>query len=319
MVRNDIKTILSPQFEMLLRRYLDDCTMRRLSPHTIVWYKDRIGYFLRFCQEKAGVTKIEDVTADTVRDHINNMNEQGYAAKSVRHSVVALRTFLKWCVDEDYIRHSPGDRIKTPKMPKRLIKTFTDEQVAVLLEGCDRKTYVGLRNYTMLMTFLDTGVRVSELINIKLNDVDWTQRLLNVLGKGDKERLVPFGVTLRAALHDYIQRRGEHEGEEHLFLTQFATRLDRNVVNAILRRHARKVGVSGVRMSAHTFRHHFGKTWIMNGGDPFSLQAILGHTSQYMVSQYVNLVVSDVQEQHTKFSPIDNLKTRPHEKKVVLK
>lgn len=318
-VHNEIRTKLTPQFEMILRRYLDDCTMRRLSPHTVGWYRDRVGYCLRFCQEEAGVKKIEDVTPDHLRDFINSMNQQGYAAKTVRHTVLGIRTFMKWCVDEDYIQHSPADRIKTPKVPRRLVQTFTDEQVGKLLEGCDRKTYIGLRNYAMLMVFLDTGVRVSEMIGIKLSDIDWSRRLIRVFGKGAKERLVPFGITLRAALEDYLHRRGDHENEEHLFLTHFAMPMDRSVVNAILRRHAKRVGVSGVRMSAHTFRHHFGKTWIMNGGDPFSLQAILGHTTQFMVSQYVNLALGDVQEQHAKFSPLDNLKTKPREKKIVLK
>ena len=188
-----------------------------------------------------------------------------------------------------------------------------------MLRQCNRKTFIGLRDYTILLTLIDTGLRVSELCGLGVCDIDWSSGFMRVLGKGSKERLVPFGTTLRRALHEYIGRKGQFGGDHYLFVNQFAQRLDRRVVRLILLKLGEKAGVKGVRISPHTCRHTFAKNWILNGGDPFSLQRILGHTTQQMVSHYVNLAANDIRVQHSKFSPADRLAKPTIGRRIVLR
>lgn len=141
------------------------------------------------------------------------------------------------------------------------------------------------------------------------------------MGKGTKERMVPFGASIKQALKEYLKRRGDIENNNRLFLTHFAEPVNRHTLVRTLRKLGKKAGVKNVRVSPHTFRHTFAKNWILAGGDSFSLQKILGHTTQEMVSQYVNLATNDLRTQHSKFSPVDRLIVEPRnqKKRVILK
>ena len=315
------KATLPPHDEMesALQQYLGFCRCRNLSPDTLVYYRLRLRRFFAFCRERAGISRCDEVTRATVREFICAEMQNGYAIKTINHNLIALKTFYSFLLGEGMAGASPAADVKLLKGERKIIQTFSQEQVDRLLAECNHKTFIGLRDYTVMLTLLDTGLRVSELCGLRLEDIDWAGGFLKVMGKGSKERMVPFGNLLTSTLRDYIRRRGEIDGETHVFLSQFAGPLDRAVVRQIIHKLGIRAGLSGVRVSPHTFRHTFARNWIMNGGDPFSLQRILGHTTQYMVSQYVNLALGDLRVQHTKFSPVDNMRAKARGRKVVLR
>jgi integrase/recombinase XerD len=221
-----------------------------------------------------------------------------------------LRAFFYWLESEEYLEKSPMRKVKMPKVPTVVIKTFSEEQLNRLLSVIDRKTAIGYRDYCIVLTLLDTGIRLSELTGLTLPNLSMERGEFKVMGKGAKERWVPFGATLQRVLWKYIHKwrpDPAHPDIQNVFLTVNGTALSGGSVTKLLAVYGRKAGLRGVRCSPHTFRHTFAKTYLMNGGDLFSLQKILGHTSLEMVRIYVNLVDEDVKNQHRKYSPLDRL------------
>ena len=157
-----------------------------------------------------------------------------------------------------------------------------------------------------MLTFLETGIRLRELCDLEVADVDFTDRVLKVLGKNGSYRYVPFQAKFAKTMRQYLKVRGESDSNA-LFITQDDTKLQRRTVQQFLRKYGKQANITDVRVSPHTFRHTFAKIYIQNGGDPFSLQTILGHSTMDMVRKYVNMFGKELDEAHRKFSPLNNL------------
>lgn len=299
--------------------FIDSCRFRNLSPNTIIFYRDRLKVFRGFCERASGSRDISAISTGVIRDFIVWLMEQGVSAKTINHNLQALRTFFNFLVDEGFLAHSPAERVRPQKVGKRMVRTLSREQISLILDTCDRSRFIGLRNYTIILILFDTGLRVSELASLLLSDIDWHSNLLRVVGKGDKERHVPLGATVRKALREYLMRRATVEQEEHLFLNQFGQPMNRHSIRKEVVKVAASAGIGGVRVTPHIFRHSFAKEWIISGGDPFSLQMILGHTTQQMVSRYVTLAKEDLKFQHRKHSPVDGMNLRVEKRRVLLR
>ena len=202
-------------------------------------------------------------------------------------------------------------RIPVPKANSKIISTFTQEQISMLAGLCLVSNGEGQRNLAILLLLLDTGIRVSELVNIDLNDVNIPEGCVKIrVAKGGKERLVPIGSLVQKSLWKYIhQYRPKPLTQQitRLFLSERGLPLAKNGVQQMLRRYGHRAGLTNVRCSPHTFRHTFAQNYLLNGGDIFSLQKILGHSSLASVRLYLNLFAIDVKKQHLRFSPVDNL------------
>lgn len=157
-----------------------------------------------------------------------------------------------------------------------------------------------------MLLLLDTGLRISEAMNIRLKDIDRANSSVTVMGKGSKERTVHFGQTVRRALSQYLERRGDLE-TDYLFVTEYGDPMQQRMAQQQITRYGALAKIQGVRISPHTFRHTFAKNWIVNGGDVFSLQKMLGHTTMEMVRRYVNLANEDVGRAHRTYSPADRM------------
>jgi integrase/recombinase XerD len=225
----------------------------------------------------------------------------------------ALRAFWSWALAEGYIHKNPFSLLKIPKAPKRLIPAFSAKQLAGLIEAIDLSNSQGYRDYAIVLLLSDTGIRVSELTGLKLDDVNLERRTLKVWGKGAKERIVPFGVRAQKALLRYVNFHRPEPATpltREFFLTDCGEPLKARRVQAIIKHYGEKAGIKGIRCSPHTLRHTAAVMWIRNGGDVFSLQQILGHSSLEMVRVYVNLAQSDVEAAHRRYSPADNLELK---------
>ena len=276
---------------------------RNLSPHTLAYYSTRLQAFTRYLQKRGLYLTPGDITPSVLRDFLADERER-VSAVTAEDSYITLRAFFRYLVNEEVLTDSPMERVEKVRVPRKLVETFTAEQIEAMLATC-AKSFQGARLRALLLTLLDTGLRVSELCGLTLDDVAWDAQTLRVMGKGMREREVPFGQAARQALVTYVSRRGNHQGQTALFLTCYGDRLDRYRVQKLVRACGAKAGITGVRCSPHTFRHTCAVMFLRNGGDAFSLQKLLGHSSLDMTRRYAELAQADVVAKHRAASPGD--------------
>ena len=222
----------------------------------------------------------------------------------------SLRIFFSWLVSEGVIETNPFNRVKIPRPPRKVIPTFSDSQIQQLLNVIDTVTPGGYRDYAIILTLLDTAMRVSELCTLKLDNLWLEDGMVKVWGKGNKERLIPIGKQVQRLLWRYINRyRPEpaRANTDFLFLTVDGRPLTKDRVEKMMTYYGKKAGISGIRCSPHTLRHTAAVRFLRNGGDVFSLQRMLGHASLEMTRRYCELADIDVKRAHMTASPVDNL------------
>jgi site-specific recombinase XerD len=208
--------------------------------------------------------------------------QRGLSGHTINTYMRSIRVFWSWLVEEEIIECNPFSKLKIPKPPKKIIATFSPHQIESLLSVMSGSAE-GYRGVVIVLTLLDTGLRVNELINLKMGNVWLDEGLIKVLGKGNKERLVPIGKQIRKLLWRYItQYRPEpaRPNLDNLFLTQDGRPLTKNRVDSMMKHYGRMAGLTGVRCSPHTLRHTFAINFLRNDGDIFSLQKILGHSRE---------------------------------------
>lgn len=248
------------------------------------------------------------------REHpFTRPQQKGLTRHTINCYLRAIRAFWSWLISEEIIEINPFDRLRIPRPPNKVIVPFSNEQIRNLLAAINASSPSGFRDRTIILTLLDTGLRVTELCNLKLEDTNLNERSLKVCGKGCKERVVPIGATVQRAIAKYVNRYRPdpiYQLQDYLFLTRSGECLTLNRIEKIIKRYGNIGGIDGVRCSPHTFRHTFAISYLRNGGDVFSLQRILGHSTLDMVRTYINLTQSDLQAAHLHFSPVDNLKLK---------
>ena len=311
------------ELENLIQGFKLCCQTEGKSPKTIEWYITFLLRFLAFLELNSYPTGAAQINKEVIRAFILYLQVEAKTPRSkkllspatVQGYVRTLRVFFSWVVKEEYLLVSPAAKIPVPKATHKVINTFTHKQIGKLAQACYRSNGNGYRNLTILLLLLDSGIRVSELVNINLEDVNLVEGWLKIkIGKGGKERIVPVGSVVQKSLWKYInQFRTQPLTQKvtSLFLSDNGLPLTRSGIQQMLRRCGKRAGISGVRCSPHTFRHTFAKSYLVNGGDIFSLQKILGHSSLASVRTYLNLFGTDIKKQHQKYSPADNLVNEP--------
>jgi integrase/recombinase XerD len=311
----------------LLDTYQIQARTEGKSEKTIRIYTTALGIFQRFLDRRGFSTEVTGIGPEEIREFIGYLQntrafmehpftgpqKKGLTGHTVNCYLRAIRAFWSWLIAEEFIEINPFDRVTIPKAPKKVIMPFSEEQVRALLNTIDTKSAIGFRDWTIILTLLDTGMRVSELTDLKMNDVNLAQRCLKVLGKGNKERIVPIGITVQRAIAKYLNKYRSsplYPLSDNLFLSRDGMPLASNGIQSMIEKYANSAGITGVRASPHTFRHTFSISYLRNGGDVFTLQRILGHETLDMVRQYVCLAQYDLQEAHLRCSPVDNLKIR---------
>ncbi len=311
--------------------YLIQLKTEGKSPNTIRIYNTALTVFNQFLHLKHTPDNVSDITAREFREfigHLQNVSAfmqhpftgpqpKKLAGHTVNCYLRALRAFWTWLEVEEYIDVNPFSKIVVPKPPKKVIQPFDDEQIKALLKAIDVKTVAGSRDWAIVLTLLDTGIRVSELTDLRLENINIAQRSMKVTGKGNKERVVPIGISVQKAFLKYLTKfrpKSAHPNFTNIFLNRDGMPLTPNVVQTVIEKYAKKVGIQGVRASPHTFRHTFAVSYLRNGGDMFTLQRILGHESLDMVRNYVNVTQYDVQKAHLLHSPADNIRFHLQEK-----
>ncbi len=221
---------------------------------------------------------------------------------------------------------NPFERVAFPKVGRPLIQTITTEEFERLLLACAPPHETGpyaeraaVRNRAILWLLYDTGIRVSELTNLRLSDFDRKHGVVTVMGKGAKERRVALGQNCLRNLSYYLDKhRPDDEelaewgsaGEDHLFLSETRQPLTKNGMEMLFKRLKARAGITGKRISPHIFRHTFAMNYLIKSNDPFSLQELLGHEDLTTVLNYIHMNDTVLQEQKRKYSPGDHIPTR---------
>lgn len=279
-----------------------------VTGRTLGTYKDVFKKFLGYLYEQ-NLYDISVINTSHIREFLVSLKD-GRKGVTVHKYFRVLRTFFLFMLQEDYIESNPMKTVKAPKKEKKVMRTFTAAEISRLLNAFDRTTYFGMRNYCVMAMFFSTGMRKGELRNLTLADVNVTTDLIRIDGKGQKERLAPISRTLRRALRQYMKMRSEFLGDEScewLFVTPRASRkMTDSCLNMLFGKLKRELGLNGERVSSHTWRHTFAKTYLLNGGDIFSLQEILGHSDIETTKIYLSLNEQEIKVQHAKYNPLDN-------------
>ncbi len=284
---------------------------RHLSSHTLDDYANTYRKFFKFMQIDL---PFRSISAQKVESF---MRVQEVSKKTILNYAIGLSALWTWAVKEDLVKANIMSKVDKPKPEKMAIVPFTRDELKALLNGltsCKQYSAFGrkdlsrslpgsLRNRAIILVLLDTGIRASELTDAVIRDLDLKNSRLRVMGKGDKERVVPFSARTGQALWKYLATRPDDGPADYLFSTKTATGLDRRNLLRMLGRLGDRAGVPDVH--PHRFRHTFAINYLRNGGDAFTLQAILGHSTMKMVRVYLRLAQADLDEAHHRASPVD--------------
>jgi integrase/recombinase XerD len=288
------------------------------SPRTVSWVTDAIRYFSDFL---GGDINLEQVSANDLRRFVlalqqkkafsnhpfTKQQDRGLSPESIASYTRAIKCFFAFLEREEFFPDNPMKKVKAMKTPKTVMPSFSEQEIEQLLAQPNKKSSTGNRDWVVMLTLADSGLRVSELCGMKLDDVDLQNGYLRVMGKGQKERYVPIGIKLSKALLKYKMSYRPDSGCDSFFLTEDGRPLAKRRVQDFVRHYGVKAKIKG-RCSPHVFRAASAILYLRNGGDPFSLQKRLGHASLVMTRRYCNIADSDVREKHLKFGVVDRLK-----------
>jgi integrase/recombinase XerD len=318
--------------ETLIEAYIQDHIGGNHSEKTLEWHRTALGLMHLFLKEELDITHIDDVEADDISAWFAHMRATPGAKGKVRSDRTiqtyarSARAFFHWIVRRGILEHSPFERVVFPKVGRPLIQTITNEEFEKLLLACAPPHETGpfaeraaVRNRTILWLLYDTGIRVSELINLRLHDLDRKKGVVTVMGKGAKERRIALGQNCLRNLSYYLDKHRPNEeelaewgsaGEDHIFLSETRQPLTKNGMEMLFKRLKTRAGIVGKRISPHIFRHTFAMNYLIKSNDPFSLQELLGHEDLTTVLNYIHMNDTVLQEQKRKYNPGDHLPTR---------
>jgi integrase/recombinase XerD len=257
------------------------------DPYTLEWYGDRTRRFVDWCTAQ-GIGSPSDLRSSDLEQFVLHCRRQGFAPNTVHGYAQVLKTLCRLGHRLGYIPEDITMSFELPRVPRTIVPTLSDEQLQGVLAAPDRRTWLGIRDRAILIVLLDTLIRVSELVGLDAKDVDLDESLLRVMGKGRKEREVPFGRTAAHALRRYRGVVEDLRPGDPFFITRYGRRTSRWAIQQMMAHCGRAAGVEGVRCSPHTLRHTGAKRFILAGGDVFTLQKLLGHTTLVMVRRYAD-------------------------------
>ncbi len=280
------------------------------SPHTIKAYRTDLAQFADYI----GPQGWRDIDHVLIRGYLANLYERGLSKTSVARALAALRSLYRWLAQEGEVEQNPAALVATPKLPKKLPRVPTIEEVNTVLDSeMPECSAFGERDQVILELLYGCGIRNSELIGINLDDIRWSNEVVLVRGKGRKERYVPFGDSAKTAVQAYLPARqrvlGETKrtSERALLINLRGARLTTRSVGRIVKQIAVARGLSP-DVHPHTLRHAFGTHMLEEGADLRAIQEMLGHERLSTTQRYTQLTVKHVMEVYDK--------THPHAKKA---
>ncbi|MCY9532999.1 tyrosine-type recombinase/integrase [Paenibacillus alvei] len=312
-----------------VEKFLYTKRVEKRTPKTIQTYRQVLEQFAKWYTD----SEHSIITTDVMREYIYYLSYEkerwddhptsptgvkGLTPRTVNNVTRNLKIFFNHLIRERRIKNSPMDSLGYQVEDKNTFEVFTDDHVIKLLEAPNRRTYTGLRDYAMMLVLCDTGLRIKELTNLKLSDVDLKRNQIIVnaeIAKSRTMRVAPISKLTAREIERLIAYMNLEDPNDYLWLTQFGERYFADTFSKMLKKYGKKAGITEARCSPHTFRHFFAVKFLRNGGDPIALMRILGHTSMSMTEKYVKYTKTDLSEQHLEASPVMSLIDKGNERK----
>lgn len=298
-------------FEFAKKIFMQRCISIRISDTTLKAYEEFFRRWERFLDENE-LEMVDGIDEIVLRRYLIDLGKTMNSVTLDGH-FRKLKTFFRFMVENEYLSTNPMKKVAKPKMAQRGIKTFSSDEIYKMLNSFDTTTFIGYRNYAIMAMLLATGLRRREYLNLTMLDIDFNTGMIHVIGKGDKERFVPIGTTLRRILKTYLAKRKEYLEEQcqghtspSVFITKQGNKMTISCSDTLFKAVKKSLKLSGTKFSTHTWRHTFAKSFLLNGGDVFTLQRILGHSDITTTKIYINLNDNEMKQQNNKYNPLDN-------------
>ena len=295
------------------------------SPKTTAWYDEMLRAFIVYLEGHQVKIDLSAFNIDVIRGYVLYLQHkprfQGHprtpqqdgplSVETLRCHSRALKAFSSWLYREGHTTENRLKNLKLPKAAAKMMEPLTPEEIHKIASIINSHSPAATRNHAILVLALDTGLRASEIAGIRLGRLNLEKGYIKVVGKGGKERIVPIGKFVQRTLWHYIDKVRPKPADQcdELFLSQEGKPITLNTIKLLFSRLARRSGIR--RLHAHLCRHTFAISYLLNGGDIFSLREILGHTTLEMVNHYLHFNSAQITEQHHKYSPMDKLQGEP--------
>ena len=274
--------------DKLINQFLDYLNYEKnYSNYTILNYKKDLEQFKDFLNGKS----IEDIDYTLIRKYLSYLYDKKYEAKTICRHISSLRAFYKYLISNNLVKENPLELISNPKVEKKLPTYLNYEQMEQILSIPDKNTALGLRNSLILELLYSTGIRVSEITDIKISDIDLYGNKIKIIGKGNKERYVLYGEVCKSLLEDYInisRKELDKENNEYLILNKNGKKITTRGIEKIIEKIIKESSLK-FKISPHTIRHTFATHLLDGGSDLKIVQELLGHENLSTTAIYTHL------------------------------
>ena len=303
--------------EDTLKEFLLECELRQYSQRTIRHERNSLQKMIYFIGETYGVTQLEKVKHIHLKGYVKYLTDLGRKETYVNGLIKSFRAFFKYCTEEEYIEVNPALKLSFQKEPEILITTFTDKEVEAMVNYYKGRRFLDIRNKLIMVILFDTGIRCSELCELKVTYV--IANVINIQeGKGKKQRFVPLTPAINKWMMKYQLARQSYTldkigyAEEYLFLSQKGKPLTKATIERIVGACKEPCGVrEDIRCSPHTCRHYYAQKQLRNGCDMYTVSRLLGHKTVTITKRYLQSITDeDIVDLGTKTSPLMNMKVK---------
>ena len=278
---------------------------RGLSINSIKSYEYDLNLFKNFIQSNKMSDTPFNCRPETVKNYLYN-NLSNKKSRSQARSISAIKSYFNYLIFEGHIKKSPISDIESPKLEKKLPEVLTELEIEKLIKSFDMQQNFGQRNRTIIEVLYGTGIRVSELVNLKLSNIFFKENIIKIIGKGNKERFVPLGRIASNEIRKYLKKRDnsiiDSKFSDIVFLNRYGRGLTRSMIFKIISDSYKRIGLDK-KISPHTLRHSFATHLLKNGADLRTIQIILGHESITTTEIYTHLDTYHLDEVLKKFHP----------------
>ena len=281
----NLKTILSEFLSYLEKE-------RGFSTHTIKAYHTDLNRFISFVSEEEKISNFMAVNRHTIRNYLGVEFDQGLSSKTVARRLASVKSLFKYLMQSEQLKDNPAIHVKSPKISQTLPNFIDEKVIDILMESPDVSTKKGVRDRAILELFYSTGIRLSELIELNIGSIDPINQLAKVHGKGDKERLIPFGNRAKFWVENYLKNRAlsfnSTSAHNPLFVNEKEKRIPKSTVQRRIRNYIKLVA-EGERLGPHILRHTFATHLMDRGADIRAVKDLLGHNSLSSTQVYTHI------------------------------
>ena len=279
---------------------------RNFSLHTIKAYKNDLNRFNYFLDNTLSRKKLAKINRNDIRKFLAEEYDNGYSSKTVARRLATIKSYFKYLVKTELIQENISIHINSPKVPKKLPNFVDKNLIDTLMKTPSLDTHIGIRDRAVLELFYSTGMRLSELVNMNIGDFEINKKLIRVIGKGNKERMIPYGRAAESAIKNYLKIRNlslkPSFANKPLFVNSSEKRISKRTIQRRMNNYIKLVA-DGKRIGPHLLRHTFATHLLDNGADIRAVKDLLGHSSLSSTQIYTHVSIEKLKKDYTQAHP----------------